>query len=105
MTGLTRSSADLDARRRRILFRCWHRGIREMDLMLGQFAELEIAGLSDTDLDALEVIMIEEDADLIRWITGADPTPERFDAALFLRIAAHRPGFDPVTMESLGTAE
>ena len=53
MTGLIRSSADLDERRRRILYRCWHRGIREMDLMLGQFAEREIAHFSDEELDAL----------------------------------------------------
>ncbi len=33
--GLVRTSADLDPRRRRILYRCWHRGIREMDLVLG----------------------------------------------------------------------
>ncbi len=42
MTGVTLSSADLDPRRRRILFRCWHRGIREMDLVFGQFAEDEM---------------------------------------------------------------
>ncbi len=44
---MTRTSADLDPRRRRILFRCWHRGIREMDLMLGQFADAEIGDLPD----------------------------------------------------------
>ena len=38
MTGSRRSSADLDPRRRKILFRAWHRGIREMDLLMGQFA-------------------------------------------------------------------
>ena len=57
MTGLSRSSADLDPRRRRILYRCWHRGIREMDLVFGQFAETEIAMLSDAELDALETVI------------------------------------------------
>lgn len=47
MTGISRTSADLDPRRRRILFRAWHRGIREMDLILGQFAEAELSALSD----------------------------------------------------------
>jgi antitoxin CptB len=41
MTGTTRSSADLDPRRRRILVRAWRRGIREMDLVIGGFAEAE----------------------------------------------------------------
>lgn len=102
MTGLMRSSADLDPRRRRILFRCWHRGIREMDLVLGQFAEEQIATLSDEDLDALELIMAEEDNDLVKWVTGAEPVPARMDIPMFVRIAAYRPEFDPVTGEPVG---
>ncbi|RCW24948.1 antitoxin CptB [Ciceribacter lividus] len=105
MTGLTRTSADLDPRRRRILFRCWHRGIREMDLVLGQFAEQAIADLSDAELDELERIMAEEDNDLVKWITGAEATPERHRTPLFERIATCRPDFSPVTMESTGKAE
>nr|WP_316654166.1 succinate dehydrogenase assembly factor 2 [uncultured Gellertiella sp.] len=101
MTGLTRTSADLDPRRRRILYRCWHRGIREMDLVLGQFAEAEIAGLDDQALDELEIIMAEEDHDLVRWVTGADPLPQRYATPLFARIASYSPDFDLVTMESL----
>lgn len=101
MTGLTRTSADLDPRRRRILYRCWHRGIREMDLVLGQFAEAEIGDLSDEQLDHLEVIMAEEDHDLVRWVTGADPTPERYQTPLFAKIASYSPDFDLVTMERL----
>lgn len=96
MTGLVRSSSDLDPRRRRILFRCWHRGIREMDLVLGQFAEAEIASLSDAELDELEKIMAEEDNDLVRWVTGAEEIPAHIQGALFTRIAAIRPDFSPV---------
>ncbi|ASY56406.1 MULTISPECIES: succinate dehydrogenase assembly factor 2 [Sinorhizobium] len=100
MTGISRTSADLDPRRRRILFRAWHRGIREMDLILGQFAEVELATLSEQELDELETIMREEDNDLVRWITGEMPLPERFATALFARIAAYRPDFDPVQQEA-----
>ena len=39
MTGTTRSSAGLDERRRRLLYRSWHRGTREMDLIMGRFAD------------------------------------------------------------------
>ena len=55
MTGTTRSSADLDPRRRRILVRAWRRGIREMDLVIGGFADAEIADLSTAELDQLEL--------------------------------------------------
>lgn len=101
MTGLTRSSADLDERRRRILYRCWHRGIREMDLMLGQFAEQRIAGFSEAELDALEHVMREEDQDLISWINGSRPIPVHMQTPMFLQICDVRPEFDPVTAESL----
>lgn len=102
MTGTTRSSADIDPRRKRILFRCWHRGIREMDLVLGAFADAEIATLSQAELDELETIMAEEDADLIKWVTGERPVPERFRDGMFARIAAYRPDFAPVAADGDG---
>lgn len=94
MTGISRTSADLDPRRRRILYRAWHRGIREMDLVFGQFAEAEIADLSDDALDELETIMAEEDTDLVKWITGENPTPEQYRTPMFARIASYRPDFE-----------
>jgi antitoxin CptB len=94
MTGITRTSADLDPRRKRILFRAWHRGVREMDLVFGQFADNELAGLAESDLDELETIMAEEDTDLVKWILGSQPVPERFRTPLFERINAYRPDFD-----------
>ncbi|MDS7597262.1 succinate dehydrogenase assembly factor 2 [Agrobacterium tumefaciens] len=97
MTGLVRTSADLEARRKRILYRCWHRGIREMDLVLGQFAEDNIDSLSEEQLDELEVIMAEEDQDLIQMVTGAAAIPEKFRTPLFEKIISYRPDFDVVT--------
>ena len=52
MTGTTRSSEGLDERRKRLLFRSWHRGTREMDLIMGRFADANIGALSDAELDA-----------------------------------------------------
>lgn len=95
MTGTTRSSAELDPRRRRILVRAWRRGIREMDLMLGGFADAELSTLNEAELDELETLMGETDADILTWITGEKPCPAEFDTPLFRRIAAHRPNFDP----------
>src|SRR4051794_15146948 len=64
MSGMTRTSADLDPRRRRILFRAWHRGIREMDLILGRFADAAIDALSEPELDAFEQLIEVPDRDL-----------------------------------------
>ena len=83
MSGSTRSSADLDVRRRRNLFRAWHRGIREMDLIMGRFADAEIGTLSEDDLDEFERLIEVPDRDLYRWITGEDEVPANYDTPLF----------------------
>lgn len=95
MTGTQRSSADLEPRRRRILFRAWHRGIREMDLVMGRFADAEIATLSPDELDELERLMEIDDARLVRWVTGERPVPAAFDTPLFRRLAAYEPDRPP----------
>ena len=53
MTGTKHTGEGLDARRRKLLFRSWHRGMREMDLILGQFADNELAGIDGADLEGL----------------------------------------------------
>ena len=90
MTGTTRSSDGLDDRRKRILFRCWHRGTREMDLILGRFADAEIATLGDDDLAGLEILLELPDPDLYAAVTGHIQLELGEAAALFARIKAFR---------------
>jgi antitoxin CptB len=90
MTGTTRSSDGLDDRRKRLLFRCWHRGTREMDLILGRFADAEIADLSDGELDGLERLIEVPDPDLYAALTGDAPLAPEYASALFDRIKAFR---------------
>ncbi len=94
MTGTTRSSAGLDDRRKRLLFRCWHRGTREMDLILGRFADAEIGTLADDELDELERLIEVPDPDLYAAVTGNRPLAPGYPVALFARIQAFRPGDD-----------
>ncbi|QEL21744.1 succinate dehydrogenase assembly factor 2 [Bosea sp. F3-2] len=88
MSGSTRSSADLDPRRRKILFRAWHRGMREMDLIMGRFADEAIAGFGDAELDEFERLIEVPDRDLLGWITGEIALPENYDTELFRRLKA-----------------
>ncbi|MBN9024054.1 MULTISPECIES: FAD assembly factor SdhE [Kaistia] len=88
MSGTTLSSDGLDVRRRRTHFRCWHRGMREMDLILGRFADAHIATLDDGELDLLETLMEEQDRDLLIWLTGEAPTPDDVNTAFFQKLAA-----------------
>ena len=88
MSGSTRSSADLDPRRRKILFRAWHRGMREMDLIMGRFADDAIAGFSDAELDEFERLIEVLDRDLLSWVTGEAVVPENYDTELFRKLRA-----------------
>jgi antitoxin CptB len=90
MTGSTRSSDGLDDRRKRLLFRCWHRGTREMDLILGRFADAEIATLTDTELTDLELLIELPDPDLYAALTGAIPPAAEHAGPLFQRIKSFR---------------
>ena len=76
----------LDARRRRLLFRSWHRGIREMDLVLGRFADAQIAKLSDADLDEYERWLEIPDQQIFAWVNGTQTAPAEIDTALFRRL-------------------
>ncbi len=84
----TRSSAELDPRRRKILFRCWHRGTKEMDLVFGRFADSEIDNLDDSDLDTFEVLMELPDRDLFSWISGEVMPPVDVQTKLYSKIVA-----------------
>jgi antitoxin CptB len=86
MTGSTRSSGGLDDRRKRLLFRCWHRGTREMDLILGRFADAEIAGLADSELAQLERLIELPDPDLYAALTGDAVLAPEYRSELFQRI-------------------
>jgi antitoxin CptB len=90
MTGSTRSSGGLDDRRKRLLFRCWHRGTREMDLVLGRFADAEIANLTDDELAQLERLIEVPDPDLYAALTGDQPLAGECASGVFDRIKSFR---------------
>lgn len=90
MTGTTRSSDGLDARRKRLLFRCWHRGTREMDLIVGRFADAHLAGLSDAELTELEKLIELPDPDLYAALIGAGSIPAEARGNVFEKMRNFR---------------
>jgi antitoxin CptB len=90
MTGTTRSSSGLDPRRRRLLYRLWHRGTREMDLIMGRFADAAIGELTDAEIGELEQLAQVPDPELYAWLTGGRPVPANHDVAMFRRLRDFR---------------
>jgi antitoxin CptB len=88
VTGSTKSSDGLDARRRKLLFRSWHRGIREMDLIMGRFADAWIERLSAPELDEYEQLIQVPDPELYAWIAGQEAVPAAFDTDVLRRLRA-----------------
>lgn len=86
MTGSSRSSEGLDTRRKRLLYRCWHRGTREMDLLLGRFADAHIATLSEAELADLERLIELQDPDLYAAFSDKAPLPPELADGIFQRI-------------------
>ncbi len=80
------SSAGLDPRRRRILFRSRRRGLREMDIALGNFAESALPALSEDELAEFELWLDLPDPDLLAWLTGEAEPPAEIDTPLFRRL-------------------
>jgi antitoxin CptB len=79
-------SDPLDVRRKRIRFRGWHRGMKEMDLILGIFIDAELENLPAEELDALEALLEVPDDMLYAWVVGREPVEPAHDTALFKRI-------------------
>jgi antitoxin CptB len=79
MPGETYWTARMDAARiEKLRYRAWRRGIREMDLILGPFADRHAAELSPAQLDDFEELLEAPDTDLYAWIIGRTPTPEAY---------------------------
>ena len=61
-----------EIRLKRLHMRAWHRGTKEMDLILGGWADTHLAGADDAAIDLFERVLEEEDQDLYRWLIGSD---------------------------------
>jgi antitoxin CptB len=83
-----RSSAGLDERRRKLLFRAWRRGVREMDLIIGRFADAYIEQFDQPGLDDFERLIEAPNAELYAWVIGAEAAPSNFDTAVLAKLRA-----------------
>ena len=96
MTGTTVSSADLDPRRRRLLFRAWHRGTREMDLLMGSFADASLKQMSEDDLVVFEALCEVPDRDIFAWLTGKEEVASNYDTEIYRRLQAFHTHRGPI---------
>ncbi len=69
----------IEVRRKRLRYQSWHRGTKEIDLILGRFADAMLARLTVDQLDRYEALLSNPDPDLYHWISGGEAVPDTFD--------------------------
>jgi antitoxin CptB len=87
---LSATDGTIGIRRKKLLFRSWHRGTRELDLIFGTFADAAIETLDEGELDDYERLLNLPDTDLMDWMLTGKPVPADIDNALIRRILAFR---------------
>jgi antitoxin CptB len=88
--------SDIEIRRRRLRFRAWHRGIREMDLLMGSFADAMAGTLEESELSSFEELMELPDQDVFAWLSGQAPVPVDHDTPVFRKLQRFHDHADPL---------
>jgi antitoxin CptB len=71
-----------EARLKRMGMRSWRRGTKEMDLILGPYADVHLAGMDEAALTLYDSLLAENDQDLLPWVLGQQAPPARFSALI-----------------------
>ena len=82
--------ASPDDRRKKLKFRAWRRGFREIDLILGPFADRRLDALDGASLDAFEALLHANDQDVYAWIMEYQAAPPEHDTPTLALIRAFR---------------
>eukprot|EP00163_Fabomonas_tropica_P009352 TRINITY_DN1914_c0_g1_i3.p1 TRINITY_DN1914_c0_g1~~TRINITY_DN1914_c0_g1_i3.p1 ORF type:complete len:179 (+),score=26.93 TRINITY_DN1914_c0_g1_i3:259-795(+) len=88
-THPSREGESLETKRRRLAYMTGHNGIKEMDVLLGTWAKKHLDTMTPEELDQLDALMTEYDADALKWLSGLEPVPERHNTPLFTRMMEH----------------
>ena len=82
---------EIETRRKRLLWRATHRGIKEMDLILGGFVVTNLDAFTVADIADLERIMDIPDQEMLAWATKQGDVPPEHASPLLTRILAYAP--------------
>lgn len=77
-----------NTRCKRLIYQAEHRGIREMDLILGPFARSHLAQLDRNELDQFERIIETPDQTLYAWLIGVRAMPDEAETPVMKKIMA-----------------
>jgi len=73
--SVPQASEPAETRLKRLGMRSWRRGTKEMDLILGPYADARLSLMDTAALTAYEALLSENDQDLYAWVTGQVAPP------------------------------
>lgn len=73
----------MDVRRKKLHYHAWHRGMRELDLLLGHFCDAHLESFSEAQLSELEALMDCPDQTILNWYSGREPVPSEQQTSVF----------------------
>ena len=79
-----------DARKKKAIWRAEHRGIREMDLLMGSFARRHVSSMDEASLQEFEALIDVADLDLYNWLLELVETPAEYRTAILTRLKQHQ---------------
>lgn len=79
---------NIETWRRRLAFRSWHRGTKELDLLFGPFADARLADYDCAALARYEELLMAPDPDVYNWIVGRETPDPAYDTAVLHDIIA-----------------
>lgn len=82
-------SEEIENTRKRLIFRSWHRGTKEMDLILGSFANLHVPDFSGEELELYDKLLQIPDPDLYNWISGRESVPAEEQSPVMDQLLEH----------------
>jgi antitoxin CptB len=85
--------ADIETRRKRLLYRSIYRGNKENDILLGQFARAHIASFDSAELDQYERLLDTGDNDIFDWVSAKSEVPAEADTPVLRKLMAFRVNF------------
>ena len=87
---MTYPAEPIELRRKRLLWRSSHRGIREMDLLMGGFARSRLPTMTENELNAFEALIELPDQELLSWVTGEAAVPSNLNNTLLPELLKFR---------------
>jgi antitoxin CptB len=88
---MSNTREQLENTRRRLAWRASRRGIKEMDILVGGYADAKLSTMTEQELSLFESLLDIPDQQLLSWVTLQEQVPAELTSPMLLDLLAFRP--------------